>query len=216
MVKWVLGAVALSVICSSTAQAQTIYHWPAAVGAGEGQSQAFFLPSGTPIKLRTLTQISSRDSKPGDRVYLEVAESVSFRGQVVIPVGSPVFGEVSVMQRNGHFGRKGKIGVRLIQVETPSGPIRLGGDAYKEGHSGTAASVATIVLVSWVGFVIHGTSAKVMPGSPVDAFLAEPLNFAWAPASNARLGVATAAQPDGTTGNRLGMNDRAQLPALHN
>lgn len=211
MKKLILGAMALALGSNSTVQAQNMYHWQAPAGASDEQSQAFFLPGGTPIKLRMLTQISSRDSKPGDRVYLEVAESISLRGQVVIPVGAPVFGEVSVMERNGHFGKKGKIGLRLIQVETPSGPVRLGGDAYKEGHSGTAASVATMVLVSWVGFVIHGTSARVMPGTPVDAFLSEPLSFAWYPGgSHSRLGAASPAQPDHATGEKFGMNDVAQ------
>lgn len=209
MGKLILTAMALTLGSNSAAQAQNTYHWQAPVTASDEQSQPFFLPSGTPLKLRTLTQISSRDSKPGDRVYLEVAQSISFRGQVVIPVGAPVFGEVSVMERNGHFGKKGKIGLRLIQVETPSGPVRLGGDAYKEGHSGTVASVATIVLVSWVGFVIHGTSARVMPGTPVDAFIAEPLSFAWYPgASHSRLGAASIAEPDRAPGDKLGMYDR--------
>lgn len=211
MNKLILGALVLTLGSNSAAQAQNTYYWKAPAAAADEQTQAFFLPGGTPLKLRILSQVSSRDSKPGDRVYLEVAESISFRGQVVIPVGAPAFGEVSVMERNGHFGKKGKIGVRLIQVETPSGPVRLGGAAYKEGHSGTAASVATIVLVSWVGFVIHGTSARVMPGTPVDAFLSEPLSFAWNPsASHSRLGAASPAEPDRAPGDKLGMNDRAQ------
>lgn len=205
----IMCAMAVGLCCNSAAQAQNTYYWKAPDTASSSETEAFYLPAGTPLKLRVLNQVSSRDSKPGDRVYLEVAESVSFRGQVVIPVGAPAFGEVSVMERNGHFGKKGKIGLRLIQVETPSGPVRLGGASYKEGHSGTAASVATIVLVSWVGFVIHGTSARVMPGTPVDAYLSEPLQFAWAPvASRTRLGAATQAVPDRAPGDKLGMNDR--------
>lgn len=212
----ILSALVLALASNSAVQAQNTYYWKAPATAGGEQTQAFFLPSGTPLKLRVLSQVTSRDSKPGDRVYLEVAESVSFRGQVIIPVGAPAFGEVSIMERNGHFGKKGKIGVRLIQVETPSGPVRLGGAAYKEGHSGTAASVATIVLVSWVGFFIHGTSARVMPGTPVDAYLSEPLNFAWSESSSrSRLGAATQAEPDRAPGDRLGMNDRSYSPTGH-
>lgn len=212
MSKLVLAAATMVAALTSEAQAQSTYVWqaPGTASSEQSQTQSFYLPSGTPLKLRVLSQISSRDSKPGDRVYLEVAESVSFRGQVVIPVGAPVFGEVSVMERNGHFGKRGKIGLRLIQAETPSGPVRLGGDAYKQGHSGTAASVATMVLVSWVGFVIHGTSARVMPGTPVDAYLSEPLTFAWYPgASRSRFGAAMPAVPDRAAGDKLGMNEHS-------
>src|SRR3546814_3407633 len=114
---------------------------------------------GTPLRLRTRTQVSTKDNKPGNRLYLEVAERVSFRGQVVIPIGGAVVAEVSRVQRNGHFGKKGKLEIRLISVETPSGPVRLRGTAYDEGKSGTAASVATMALLSGLGFLIHGTSA---------------------------------------------------------
>ena len=132
--------------------------------------------------LRTRTQVSTKENKPGDRVYLEVAESVSFRGQIVVPIGSPVIAEVSQAQRNGHVGKKGKLTLRLIQVETPSGPVRLNGMAYDEGTSGTAASVATMVLLSPLGgFLIHGTSANIHAGTTVQGYLAEPLRFRWHP-----------------------------------
>ena len=107
MKKLILSALALAVASNSAAQAQNTYYWKAPVTVADEQTQAFFLPSGTPLKLRILNQVSSRDSKPGDRVYLEVAESVSFRGQVVIPVGAPAFGEVSVMERKS-FRQKGQ------------------------------------------------------------------------------------------------------------
>lgn len=75
--------------------------------------------------LQTKTLLSTKESKPGDRVHLAVAEAVSFRGTVVIPVGVAVMGAVSQSQRNGHVGRKGKLAVRLISVEAPDGPVRL-------------------------------------------------------------------------------------------
>lgn len=35
-----------------------------------------------------------------------MAESVSFRGQIIIPIGAPVVGEVARFQRNGHVEKK--------------------------------------------------------------------------------------------------------------
>jgi len=162
------------------AQAQTTYHWPAPEMASAGEGQRFYLPMGTPLMLRTRTLISTKDNKPGDRIYLEVAESISFRGQVVIPIGAPVLGEVSMVQRNGHVGKKGKIEIRLIQAETPNGPVRLTGRSYDEGKSGTAASVGTMLFLSALGgFFIHGTSGYIHADTPVQAYLAEPLRFTW-------------------------------------
>lgn len=135
MRKLAAASAAIALAVTGAAQAQTTYHWPAPERAPAGDGQRFYLQMGTPLMLRTRTQISTKDNKPGDRVYLEVAENVSFRGQTVIPIGSPVFAEVSRAQRNGHFGRKGKLEIRLHYAQTPSGPVRLTGTAYDEGRA---------------------------------------------------------------------------------
>ena len=195
MKDWKVAAAMIALVVSGTAQAQTAFYWPAPEAQPAGEAKRYYLPMGTPLMLRTRTQISTKDNKPGDRLYLEVAESVSFRGQIVIPIGAPVFAEVSRVQRNGHFGKKGKLEIRLISAETPSGPVRLSGTAYDEGKSGTAASVATMALVSGLGFLIHGTSAELAPGTPVQAYLAEPLRFTWYPEAGPRIAMEQA-RPD--------------------
>lgn len=178
---WKVMVAMIALVMSGTAQAQTAFYWPAPEAQPVGEAKRYYLPMGTSLMLRTRTQVSTKDNKPGDRLYLEVAESVSFRGQIVIPVGAPAFAEVSRVQRNGHFGKKGKLEIRLISAETPNGPVRLSGSAYDEGKSGAAVSVATMALLSGLGFLIHGTSAELAPGAPVQAYLAEPLRFTWYP-----------------------------------
>ncbi|CAH0350147.1 MAG: hypothetical protein WA085_02550 [Sphingobium sp.] len=178
MKRFVLAALAAAVTVSP-AQADT-YYWPAPASPINAEGVRYVLPTGTPLMMRTLTQISSKENKPGDRVYLEVAENVSYRGQVVIPAGSPVVAEVAGMQRNGHLGKKGKIEIRLIEVQTPSGPVRIMGRAADEGKSGTAASIATMFFVSALGgFLIHGTSALIPNGTAVQGQLANDLKFTW-------------------------------------
>lgn len=155
---------------------------------------------GRPVTLRTLTQISTKYNKPGDRIYLQVAENVSFRGQVIISVGAPVSAEVTQVQRNGHFGRKGKVQIRLISAETPYGPVLLNGNAYDEGKSGTAASVATMFFLSIVGgALIHGTSGEIPVGTPVQGYLGQDLKFAWYSQSGAQQAAYEPAMPDGST-----------------
>lgn len=175
------AAAAVALLTGAGAQAQSAYHWPAPESQG-APGMRYYVPMGTPVLLRTRTQISTKENRPGDRIYLEVAENVVFRGQIVIPTGSPVTAEVTRVQRNGHFGRKGKVEVRLISAETPNGPVRLNGTAYDEGKSGTAASVATMALVSILGgMLIHGTSGEIAPGTAVQGYLADDLKFTWHP-----------------------------------
>lgn len=195
MRNWKAASAAVVLLMSGTAHAQSVFHWPAPEGQPVGEAKRYYLPMGTPLMLRTRTQISTKDNKSGDRLYLEVAESVSFRGQIIIPIGVPVIAEVSRVQRNGHFGKKGKLEIRLISAETPSGPVRLSGTAYDEGKSGTAASVATMALFSGLGFLIHGTSAQLPPGTPVQAYLAEPLRFTWYPRAGTEI-LVQQARPD--------------------
>jgi len=184
----------LTLAGGTAAQAQDTYYWQPLPAAAAGAQRMYF-PMGTPITLTTRTELSTKDNKAGDRFYLEVAEPVTFRGQVVIPAGSIAVGEVARAERNGHFGKKGKLDIRLLYVQTPWGPVRLDGHQAKEGKSGTVASIATITLASTLGFLIHGTSATMKFGSTVQAYLAEPLAFTATPQGP---GVAmTYVQPDG-------------------
>jgi len=193
-------------MAAGTAQAQSVFHWPAPEAQPAGEAKRYYLPMGTPLMLKTRTQVSTKDNKVGDRVYLEVAESVSYRGQVVIPIGAPVVGEVASFQRNGHAGKKGKIEIRLLYAETPSGPVRLTGSSRDEGTSGTAASVATMVLLSPLGgFFIHGTSAAIPPGTAVQAHLAENLRFTWYPRSGPKVALLPAT-PDSYEATKPGFS----------
>ena len=184
--KIILLASALSM--ATTASAQSTYHWPAPETTPANMKK-FYFASGTPIVLRVTSQINTKDNKAGDRVYLEVAESLTFRDQTIIPAGSPVIAEVSRVQRNGHFGRKGKLEIRLVRMETPYGPVRLHGTEYDEGKSGTVASIATIAFVSALGFLIKGTSGYIEPGTTFEAQLGENLDFYYQPV-NARAAAA--------------------------
>lgn len=172
----VIYSAAALALSGSAAQAQTVVHWPAPVSAAAAESMSYF-PMGTPIVLTTRTQVSTKDNKPGDRFYLEVAESISYRGEVVLPAGAVAVGEVVRSDRNGHFGKKGKIDIRLLYIETPNGPVRLSGRVADEGTSGAIASFATIAFVSGLGFLIHGTSAHIPFGTTVTAYLAEDMRF---------------------------------------
>ena len=168
---------ALGALPAMSAEAQSFVYWPAPVAAGVSVAPMSYFPMGTALMLRSRTQVSTKDNVSGDRLYLEVAEPLSYRGQVVVPAGSVAVAEVASVQRNGHFGKKGKLEIRLLYVETPNGPVRLSGQANDEGTSGTITSVATMLLASPLGFLVHGTSAQLPPGTVVRAYLAEDLRF---------------------------------------
>jgi hypothetical protein len=145
---------------------------------GIASAQDYYVQGGYPVMLMTRTELSTRDNRAGDRFYLEVAENVSAKGQVVIPVGSMAVGEVVRSERNGHLGKSGKMEVRILYIDTPRSRILLTGDRASRGKSGTLPVVATAMFVSVLGsFFVHGTSARIRAGTPVQAYLAQDLRF---------------------------------------
>lgn len=145
---------------------------------GVASAQEYYIQSGHPVMLMTRTELSTRDNRAGERFYLEVAENVVAKGQVIIPVGTIAVGEIVSSERNGHLGKSGKMAVRVRYIDTPTAHIPLTGDRNSRGKSGTLPVVATAMFVSVLGAVfIHGTSAKIRAGTPVQAYLADDLRF---------------------------------------
>ena len=177
---WQVAGATIALALGGAAQAQDTLYWPAPVASMRAAQMKEF-PIGTPLTLATRTEVNTKQAKPGDRVYLDVAESLTFRGQIVIPAGAPVVAEVVHSEPNGHFGKRGSIKLRLLYAQTPSGPVRLTGDLSDFGKNATMWSVGGAVLVAWPMVFIHGTSGYIRQGTPVTAHLAEPLVFAEQP-----------------------------------
>ena len=158
-----------------TANAQEVVQWTAPPAAVHGQYSYF--PMGTPLRLMTRTEVSSRDAHPGDRLYLTVAEPLVYRDQVVVPAGSTAVGEVARVERNGAMGKRGEMGVRLLYVQTPSGPIRLSGKTEGIGKGQQLLAIGGAAVIAWPMIFIHGTSARLPADTPITAYLADDLRF---------------------------------------
>lgn len=174
-----MGAIAAlaAVVMAQTAYADT-YNWPAQAAYSDNQVIRYF-PAGTPIMLKTESDLSTKQVQPGERVYLRVAEPVVFHGQVVVPVGAPAVARVVRAEKNGHLGKEGKLAIELLYMETPMGEVALTGGKAQQGESQVALSVGTILFVSIIGgYLIHGTSASIPYGTAIQAYTDQPLRFA--------------------------------------
>lgn len=123
------------------------------------------LPQGTSVRLRTMSPLSSQDSRVGDRFDLEVAEDVLLGGQIVIPRGSPGRGEVTVVRRKGMWGRSGRLETRLLSVRAHGRDIPIRGIVGDRGETGTIGVVGAILVLPVAGFFVTGTSAVMPQGS---------------------------------------------------
>ena len=169
------------------------------------------LRAGTQIALRTSEALTTEGKKlrVGQRVQLEVAEAVMLNGQTVIPLGSPVTGEITDVRNKGMWGKSGRINGRILYVRANGNQIRLTGTFDDKGVTGTAGVVAAIAFVPVAGFFTTGTSAKIPLGASVTAFLDEDISVA-SPGCADRTGSARASDAH-IAGRSLAGNHRDQL-----
>lgn len=164
------------------------------------------LRAGTPVQLRLMEEITTQKkaARVGQRFMLEIAAPVEVNGVIVIPAGTPAWGEITEVRNKGMWGKSGKLTARLLYLRVNGRQIRLTGSFDDKGVTGTAGVVGAIAVVPVVGFFVTGTSAVFPKGGEVGGFIDEDVQLAIANTEPAPLQVGQAAQPmevEGTPGS---------------
>jgi type IV secretion system protein VirB10 len=84
----------------------------------------FTIAQGTHILLTLTNPVSTKNSKDGDRVYLQTAIPVALDGHIVIPRGSYVQASVNKSKPAGHGSEKGELYIRFDSITLPNGVNR--------------------------------------------------------------------------------------------
>ena len=84
----------------------------------------FLVEIGTHIPLSLINSVSTKNSVPGDRVYLETVFPILVDGQIVIPPGSYVSGTITEVQRPGKVKGRGEFHLRFDSLTLPNGTTR--------------------------------------------------------------------------------------------
>ena len=171
-----MGLVAVSFALAQAAApagGATVLDAPAApVVAAE--EPAAGLPPGTALDLMVVKEVNSRNAKPGDRVKLRVNAPVRAGDDIVIPVGTSAWGEVTAVAGSGAAGRSGRLSMRLLHLDGPSGPIPLTGASDIQGGGNTAGVVLGMVAWGVFGLLNKGDNALFKAGDIVRGFVAAP------------------------------------------
>jgi len=138
------------------------------------------LRAGTPVAVRTLVDLTTKGKKlrVGDRINIEVAETVTLAGHPVIPAGTPGMAELTRVRNKGMWGKSGAIEGRLLYIRVGDRQIRMSGAFNDKGVTGTAGVVGAVLLLPVAGFLTTGTSAKIPLGSVINGFLDEDIAVA--------------------------------------
>ena len=93
--------------------------------AGEAKPEKNFLVDiGTRIPLSMINSVSTKNTAPGDRVYLETTFPIVIEGRIVIPAGSYVMGTITDSQRPGKVKGRGEFRLRFDSLTLPNGVTR--------------------------------------------------------------------------------------------
>ena len=172
------------------------------------------IPENTAITVQTLEEISSKQAQVGDPVRMEVLDDVVVGNRVVIPAGTPAYGEVTAAQKNGHVGKSGKLTVEVEGIKYGAGRLRMRGQRVSQGEGGSTAAIATTVLLSPLGLFIHGKSAVVGIHTKFIGYVANdtPIYGAVSPPSPAVKAAPAAASASGPAVTRHRASSRRAAP----
>jgi len=126
-------------------------------GPGESvtppQRATIKLPAGTVIDFETIYPINSQEFRKGDAISFRVVNPVIINGSVLIIQGATATGIVTVAERNGHFGRAGRITWIMKEVTAVDGtriPIEFTGHTVGDSK-GAKVAAQTIIMGALMG-----------------------------------------------------------------
>ena len=143
------------------------------------------VPEGTVVELETAYTINSQLVRAGDAVSFRVVNPVVVDGQVVVEKGATATALVTKAERNGHWGRAGRVTWVMKEVTAADGsriPLRFTGHAVgdSKGAKVAAQTVAMGVLLWPIAPVTlfhgfkRGENAIVPEGKRFDASVFAP------------------------------------------
>ena len=170
----VIAAVVLAALCSGVVDAH-------AQGKGRGpkkrstkgqtaEYREVALPAGTVLPLTLLTPVASDISHVEDRVRATVRQAVTANGQIVLPAGTEVFGNVTDVERSGRVKGRARVAMRFTalthdserydvrsQIIEREADATKGEDATKIGL-GAGAGAAVGAILGGVGGAAKGAA----------------------------------------------------------
>jgi type IV secretion system protein VirB10 len=113
---WVLIAGALAVCAQETP--------PQHLTEQKAPAKTFLVETGTKVPLSMINSVSTKNSAPGDRVYLETVFPILVEGKIVIPPGSYVAGTITKVSHPGKVKGRGELYLRFDSLTLPNGVTR--------------------------------------------------------------------------------------------
>jgi hypothetical protein len=147
-------------------------------GAPMLQGRVSTAPAGSTLAVNLNTSISSQFARVGDRVSATLSAPLISGGQVLLPAGTMLDGQVASANGSGRTGRPGELDLRFSQATTPSGN-RVPLSARIQTNDGTGLLKAGTT---------KGRVGKAALGTAIGAGLGAALGTAMGPLSGGSVG----------------------------
>lgn len=134
-------------------------------------SSAITLVQDTPVELMALSEVSTADAAPGQIFKLRVNKPIEVDGRVIVPVGTPAFGQVVSAVDSGGLGKSGRMTAKLLAIRLGGTEIPLEGEMSAKGTGAGSAGVA-VLFTGWVGLFHRGNNAKIKAGEVLAGYVA--------------------------------------------
>jgi uncharacterized protein DUF2846 len=135
------------------------------------------IAEGTPIKVITTREVTSKQAKPNDPVAFTVDEDVVINGQVVVRKGAEAVGSVVNAEKGGYMGKSGKLAIQVESTQTVDGqPLKLRAAKGREGAD-KGDAVLALSFISPLFLFKKGGEAKIVPGTAVTVYTAQEKRF---------------------------------------
>ncbi len=138
------------------------------------------LPAGAQILLENVGVIESSFVTVGQVIDFKVVYDIKVDQKVVVKAGTIAKGQVQRVEKNGAFGKPGKIEVAIKSVTAVDGQTiyLTGGNLSEEGADKQTLSIALGIFVCILCFFIKGKNATIPPGTQLNATVATETSIA--------------------------------------
>lgn len=103
------------------------------------------VPAGTTLDVEFTKTVASNASSPGETFRVRVAHAVTADGEVAIPAGSEILGEVTEAVPLRKVGGQARLGLHFTDLVLPSGAtVPIEASFVQQGRSETGKDAATI------------------------------------------------------------------------
>lgn len=131
------------------------------------------IPAKMPIQFTLDTAISSKTVQPGGLFQLKVADDLVINDVVVIPAGTPAFGEVIHAQKSGGFGKAGELllAIRYIDLNGQQIKMRTFKPLQGKDDTRTASNLALVPVVGLFVPFIRGGEIELPANTLIQALV---------------------------------------------